>query len=197
MGNASLKVCSALGIPVEKGKLQVIPVPTKGDLIPRNSYIVFHPFAGWKFREWPDHLVREFLLLCLRSTDLSIVIVGDTSEEARVRDLTGGPENEGRVLVRIGLPPAQLASLIEHAAAFVGTDSGPYQLCALLGKPAVGLFGPNSPQISGSEVEESRAVYHKLDCSPCAQKRCVRPEAPCMALITPEEVLENMRRLLR
>ncbi len=196
MSNAPLKICSALGVPVGNEGPDVQSIQGGSELKLRNAYIVFHPFAGWEFREWPLSMSREFLSRFLQDTDLSVVIIGGPSEQGRARDLSDIPEYEGRIHVRTGLPMAQLAVVISRAAAFVGTDSGPYQLSSYLGKPALGLFGPNSPEISGSKVEGSVILYHKLDCSPCTQKRCVRPESSCMMLITPEEVLEALRRLL-
>jgi heptosyltransferase-1 len=197
LSNASLKVCSALGVAAVGGSIHLEATYDGGDLIPQNSYIVFHPFAGWKYREWPADIARRFISLFLDSTALLVVLVGGTAEEDRARELSGLTRHTGRVLVRTGLPTDQLAALIQRAAAFVGTDSGPYQLCAALGKPALGLFGPNAPEITGSLVKGARVVYHRLDCSPCEQRRCVRPELPCMTMITPEEVLESVTRMLR
>ncbi len=195
ISTAASKVCVALGLSVSAGRITLRSADH--ELMPGNSYIVFHPFAGWKFREWPENLAREFLMGVLQSTDFSVVIIGDRMEERRARGLSAGVDGTGRVQVRAGLAIPELMELISRAAAFVGTDSGPYQLCALLGKPAVGLFGPNSPEITGSRVDGSRILYHKLECSPCDQRRCIRPGAACMMQITPDEVLVTMRELIR
>ncbi len=192
----AVNVCSALGISVRQERYEIGGVTERGVLIPDKPYIVLHPFAGWAYRDWPEVRVREFVQGLLNTTELSLVMIGSEQEGDRIRAVLGRYGESGRVAVCAGLHARDLSALVLRAAAFVGVDSGPYQLCSLLGKRSLGLFGPTSPDFYGSPVPGSEFIFHRLDCSPCSQKRCVRRADPCMAMITSDKVLALIKKLI-
>jgi ADP-heptose:LPS heptosyltransferase len=60
----------------------------------------------------------------------------------------------------------------------------------------IALFGPQLPERFGPGSARSIVLHHRIDCCPCAQRVCVRPEDPCVNLITVEEVLAAAGRIL-
>lgn len=192
----ALKVCRALGFAdVPAGFEPRFQQPIRYTL-PDGPYFVFHPLAGWRFREWPDDNGREFLRKVLATSEYKVVAIGADSEEKRLRQLVDPMWPLNRISVQAGLTMENLVYLLQHALVFIGTDSGPYQLAAALGVPTVGLLGPAPPEITGSTDPGSRILYHRLDCSPCLQDKCVRPTDACMHHISPDEVVREIENLL-
>jgi ADP-heptose:LPS heptosyltransferase len=82
------------------------------------------------------------------------------------------------------------AVVIAGARTFVGTDSGPLHLAALLGRKVVGLFGPSPPRLTAPGVEGGVFLYSSVACSPCSQRSCVAPDDWCMDRIQINGVFE-------
>jgi ADP-heptose:LPS heptosyltransferase len=87
-----------------------------------------------------------------------------------------------------------LAALCERARLFVGSDSGPLHVAALVGTPVVQILGPTDPvenqPYTGSP---SRSVRVPVACSPC-RRGCAA--ATCMRRVEPARVLAAARELL-
>jgi heptosyltransferase-1 len=163
--------------------------------LPHRRYIVIHPFAAWSFRQWsPSHFIHLAHSI-LRGMDCDIVFVCSDEEEQSLEVLRREFRNETRVYFFASPSLSESAALIQGASAFIGNDSGPLHLAAVLGVPVIGLFGPAHPQLTGPTTSSGTYLYHRVECSPCSQIRCVRPEAPCIDLISPDEVLVALRRL--
>ncbi|MEK7449705.1 MAG: glycosyltransferase family 9 protein [Planctomycetota bacterium] len=89
----------------------------------------------------------------------------------------------------------QLGALLKKATLFVGSDSAPLHLASALKIPLVGLYGPKDPLIYGPyEHPHSIVITKNLPCQPCRKRTCQQPD--CMNLITPEEVLRSVKKLL-
>jgi ADP-heptose:LPS heptosyltransferase len=88
------------------------------------------------------------------------------------------------------------AAVIRHAELFIGNDSGPLHLAALLGVPVVGLYGPAPPEQTAPYAGRGVFLYRKVSCSPCTQTVCTMPENSCMNRITVEEVYDVASGLL-
>jgi ADP-heptose:LPS heptosyltransferase len=192
----ALKVCRSLGLTDTSWGFE----PHLQDLgqytLPNQPYLVFHPFAGWRFREWPEENRREFLERVLATTEYRVVVIGTSDEVARLGQLDDATRWQNRVSFQPGLTMENLVVLLQQASVFIGTDSGPYQLACALGVPTVGLLGPAPPEITGSTGSSDRVLYHRLDCSPCLQHSCVRPANACMRLISPDEAVKEVENLL-
>ena len=120
-------------------------VAARGIGLPRPSSgpVVLHPGAGSPNKCWP---IEHFIALAQRlfREGLSVcALVGEVERERWPADqmsrLRSACElREPQTLV-------ELADLIARARAFVGNDSGPGHLAAMVGIPTVTLFGPNDP----------------------------------------------------
>lgn len=192
----AMKVCRSLGFDDLPGNFEPRTRGYAAPEFPDASFFVFHPLAGWRFREWPEENASEFLRKIVRRSSCRVVVVGSSNEEGRLQRMVDASGIQDRASVRTGLAMNALISLLKGALMFVGTDSGPYQLASTLGVPTVGLLGPAPPGITGSTNRGDRILYHKLDCSPCRQHDCVRPENSCLHLISADEAVNEVCILL-
>ncbi len=111
----------------------------------RAGDVLIHPGAGSPAKCWPLE----------RFVELARFLVADGR---RVRFIIGEVEIERWPAARLGLleqlatvhRPAtcvDLLTLVSDAAAFIGNDSGPTHLAAMLGTPTAVLFGPTNPAV--------------------------------------------------
>jgi heptosyltransferase-2 len=83
---------------------------------------------------------------------------------------------------------AGLIGLLVDSSAAVSNDSGGMHLAAALGVPTIGLFFSSDPRWTGPLSSNSRALYNKIDCSPCFSRDCERGHV-CTRSITVDEVI--------
>jgi len=201
------KVLETLGIPsVVEGRILSLPeAPVRPNggilesigLTPESRFAAVHPFSGWEYRTWGSHKFEALSKLLVDRLGLRVVVLCSKEEEERLAVLREAFAGNPNVHF---LPSANLldtARVIDASTVFVGNDSGPLHLAAMLEVPSVGLFGPASPELTGPRSSNLITVYKQVDCSPCDQKECVRPEHSCMALIEPEEVFLAVEQLVR
>ena len=88
----------------------------------------------------------------------------------------------------------ELAALLSTSRLFIGSDTGPLHVAAMVGTPVVQLVGPTDPVLNAPyPATPSRAVRVPVPCSPC-RRGC--EAASCMRLIPPVAVLRAARELL-
>jgi heptosyltransferase-2 len=93
---------------------------------------------------------------------------------------------------------SQLCSRIAGLDLFITGDSGPMHVAAAYRVPTVAIFGPTKwLETSQWMNPHSRIVRHDLECAPCMKRQCPLKHHACMREITPQEVIEAARELLK
>ena len=200
------KVLRALGVP-ETGGLPALRLDParcaavrdslrRREELPDGPYLLFHPFAGWPERTWP---MERFLSLAARCAGegLPVVFLGSGPEGAALHTVRESGGSRRGITVCVTHDALESAVAVMGAEAFLGNDSGPLHLAAMLGRPRVGLFGPAPPELTAPPGGRSAETVCRLpDCSPCDQRVCVRPADRCMTTIPLEEVSSALMRVL-
>jgi ADP-heptose:LPS heptosyltransferase len=163
---------------------------------PREPIVCVHAGASWRPRAWDPARFAAVAEWMVAHYHAQVVFVGSEDErdiEASVRANIKG----GRVFWLSGaISWDELHALLARSALFLGNDSGPAHLAAAAGVPSVVLFGPQDPRRFGPWSARTIVLHHPAPCWPCAQTRCVRPEAPCVNDIPVGEVTAAIARLL-
>ncbi len=92
----------------------------------------------------------------------------------------------------------QSGALFKRLNIFVSTDTGPMNIANAVGtKKIIALFGPTHPAITGMFPTKNTTVLQKdVGCKiPCYVVNC--KDNRCMKAISPEEVLEEIKLLLK
>ena len=82
----------------------------------------------------------------------------------------------------------------------MSNDTAPVHLASALGRPVLGLYGPNTPVLYGPLSRGSVAFHHRTPCSPCLTNfnyktsYCRMPV--CIRSVTVEEVAAAADRVL-
>jgi ADP-heptose:LPS heptosyltransferase len=155
-----------------------------------------HPFSGWEFRSWPLSRFRSLAERMLGQFPSGVVFLCSDLEASRLKPLRDAFRGAERMVFAPSSDILDSAAVIQQADLFVGNDSGPLHLAALLGVPVVGLFGPALPGQTAPCAARGVFIYEKISCSPCTQTRCIIPASSCMSRITVEEVFDAANRLL-
>jgi ADP-heptose:LPS heptosyltransferase len=198
------KVLQSIGLTTPRDSLINFPRWKPDDrFLPRlrlpglnRQYVVIHPFSGWEFRSWPHGQFRSLAERMLQNLPYDVVFLCHDTEADQLKPLQDAFRGRARALFVPSSDIIDSAALIQRAALFIGNDSGPLHLAALLGVPVVGLFGPALPEHTAPYAPRGVFVYRKVSCSPCSQMRCTMPANSCMNRITVEEVYDAASGLL-
>ena len=158
------------------------------DTLAPGPRVVIHPGASrfGRFKRWPaDRLGAVAERLAAERNAVVTVTHGPQESEATLHQLMQAAGGNATLAPVLSLP--QLVALLRRADLFIGADSGPLHLAALVGTPCVAIFGPKDPAVyapAGARVVRR----DDLECSPCSRRTC--PHLRCLLEITVEEVSE-------
>jgi heptosyltransferase-2 len=155
---------------------------------PEAGSIIWHSGAAQPVRVWPlDRCLR--VIRHLRKQGRRVRVLCDPAQLAWW-------QTQGE---RDAVAPGRLAVLREElrsAAAFIGNDSGPGHLAAVLGVPTFTLFGPQLPGLFHPIHPDSEWLEGK----PCRWKPCFdscrMPSPHCLLEVTEAEVLPRLESFL-
>jgi ADP-heptose:LPS heptosyltransferase len=198
----AMKICSALDMPWKekiffnlsstvREKVRIHLGITHASA--EKPLVVIHPFAGWKFREWPLSNYMTIAKRMIENQSADVIMIGMQNEIERIgKDHTIPPDV--KIFDAEHIP--ELLALFGRTALYIGNDSGPLHLASMAGVPCIGLFGPASPELTAPISERNVYLYHRVECSPCDQLRCLHTENPCINLILVNEVLDAASKFL-
>ncbi|MBN2345859.1 MAG: glycosyltransferase family 9 protein, partial [Candidatus Aminicenantes bacterium] len=84
-----------------------------------------------------------------------------------------------------------LIYFIARARLVISADTLALHLADLTGTPAVGVFGPTSPQRNGPLLPASRSIHRQLECSFCYRRRCGTMQ--CVRDMAIEDIIQAAR----
>lgn len=168
--------------------------------------VVVHPGASWEgsYRAWPMANYARLIRMMVEESRAHVVIVGTDAERDNA-DTLAKLCNDPKVLSLAGRTTlGELVALISLSDLFLGNDSGPLNVAAMMGANFVGLFGPTDPQQVLVQQETGSAVSLRLPCQPCYLHHevfappCRQAERPpCMIDLPVPDVFSAVRRALR
>jgi ADP-heptose:LPS heptosyltransferase len=153
-------------------------------------------------RRWsPERFAAVLRAVAAMRPGATFFLSGARTEQTYVAEMIKRwklPDNVHNVAGALSL--GEFVALLERSDVLLTCDSGPVHFASAVGTPVVALFGPESPAFYGP-LGQSVSVYSGIACSPClniyAAKRFVCPyNARCMDMISVEEVVEALRRVL-
>jgi ADP-heptose:LPS heptosyltransferase len=164
---------------------------------------VFHAGSGDNFlgRRWaPENFARLADHLIERHGG-TVVLTGGEAERELVEEIRRHSRASRKPVSAAGeLDLRGLTALCARAAIVVSNDTAPVHLGSSLGRPVLGIYGPNTPRLYGPLSPGSVAFYHRTPCSPCLTnfnyKTSLCRMPVCIRSITVEEVATAADRVL-
>ena len=177
--------------------------------LPRESgAVLFLHGTTWATKHWPEAYWRRLGEIAAAAGYRILLPWGDQPEKRRAELIAAG-NKQARVLDRQTL--TGLARHMLEAAGIIAVDTGLGHLAAALGKPALTLYGPTNPDLTGTFGQRQLHLTAAIGCAPCMKKTCayqgppvfdpelgesfpVRP--PCFASHKPREVWQRFEQLV-
>jgi len=166
---------------------------TAAKLLPERA-VLCHMASSQPNRQWPVRRWAEFYQLV---TADGLPIAFTTAAGARERALTEELEKIVPDAPVLPVVPelALFLAMLNRAEVFISGDTGPLHFAAGLGVPTLSLFGPSSP-VRWAPVGGRHRMLTGSPCSCGAGASVCQTADFCLAAITPEQVLEQLKIIL-
>ncbi|MBS0627822.1 MAG: lipopolysaccharide heptosyltransferase 1, partial [Verrucomicrobia bacterium] len=155
------------------------------------SYLVFVPIASYSSKLWPEEYWEALIEKAKILGHFILIPWGNEKERQRALRLS----NHSHVTILPKLSLSEISYLILHSKAVVSMDTGFSHIAAALNIPAITLYGPTDPALTGTVGENQVHL-----CSPCpclGKKTCAQAQKPmCLCKITPSYVFFELQKLL-
>jgi len=176
-------------LPCDESAEASVTATLEGMGLARAPFAILNPGAGWAAKQWPVGRYAE-LAVELSSRGLASILNYGPGEESLAK---GVAESSRGSAVALAANLSQLIALARRAHLFVGGDTGPLHLAALLGVKTVALFGPTDPECNGPYWPASRTLRDAASITSYSHQRAADPG---LELLTVAQVLQEIDSLL-
>ncbi|MCU1675545.1 MAG: glycosyl transferase family 9 [Frankiales bacterium] len=162
------------------------PLPDVSAITGQGPFVVVHPGASVPARAWSPE--KNTALVQQLSRTRRVLVTGGRSERALTAFVAGDSATD----LGGALSLAELAAVLQRAAAVVVGNTGPAHLAAAVGTPVVSLFAPVVPAERWRPYGVPAVVLGDQG-APCAGTRarwCPVPGHPCLDSLSVETVVE-------
>ena len=165
--------------------------------------LVVGPTANWGAKIWPS---RCFVKLIEQLTsnqgellNARIVVVGGPGEEVLAAPVLDSIPPDRKINLVGAVPFLDVAAVFKRATLYIGNDSGLMHLCAAMGTPTLGLFGPTREKNYHPWGEKCGFVRSRETFDELSRKADYKPDptATLMEGLSVEKVIEAVSELLK
>ncbi len=144
------------------------------------------PFGKARSKRWP--IERFFKLFDeLGLLGFSIVVCGSKDEEQEFKDI--GWDNKLYMTGYFGLPLKDLVDKIKDSVLYIGNDTGPMHLAALINIPCIALFSDTNRETNWTPFGSGHDIIRvPVECGNCLSEICLNKIHLCMDMISYEQV---------
>jgi ADP-heptose:LPS heptosyltransferase len=157
------------------------------------GYVVLHPGASVPARAWPPERCAEAVEE-LAAAGYRVLVTGAAAD----RELTALVAGTRGVDLGGQTSLAEMAAVLDGAAAVVVGNTGPAHLAAAVGTPVVSLFSPVVPAARWAPYGVPTVLLGDQD-APCRNTRareCPVPGHPCLSSVSPADVVAAVEKLV-
>ena len=179
------------------------PRQRAADLLARASgpIVAMHVPGGRAVKQWDPDRFAAVAQALIRERGATIVLTGSPDDAAVVARVRDSLDPAHVIDASGGIDLLTVAAVLEQCDLVVTGDTGPMHLAGAVGAPIVAVFGPSDPARYGPRGPFDRVVRVELPCAPCNRirlppARCTGRTPDCLALITPDRVLQAAREVL-
>ena len=157
------------------------------------GYVVVHPGASVPSREWPVERCAE-AVEALSEEGHRVLVTGGPGERALTAAVAGtrGVDLGGATKL------AEMAAVLDGAAAVVVGNTGPAHLAAAVGTPVVSLFSPVVPAVRWAPYGVPSVLLgdQSAPCRDTRARECPVPGHPCLTSVTAPDVVAAVGKLV-
>ncbi|MCW2577158.1 MAG: ADP-heptose:LPS heptosyltransferase [Modestobacter sp.] len=156
-------------------------------------YVVLHPGASVPARAWPAQRCAE-AVEALSDAGWRVLVTGGPGE----RELTATVAGTRGVDLGGATTLAEMAALLDGAAAIVVGNTGPAHLAAAVGTPVVSLFSPVVPAVRWAPYGVPTVLLgdQSAPCRDTRARECPVPGHPCLMSVSPADVVAAVEKVV-
>jgi heptosyltransferase-1 len=154
------------------------------------EFVLLNPGAGWGAKQWPSERYAQVVKHLAQNGVRSLINFGPGEEEL-ARSVERNSDGAAEAMTS---SLTQLITLARRARLFIGGDTGPLHLAAVLRVPVVAIFGPTNPARNGPFG--TQAVILRSPKSSTSHKRRAQPDEGLLD-ISVEQVVDAALQILR
>lgn len=212
------EIAAGLRLLAEEGvALADQPSHGSGSAAPHAGFVAACPFTTRSYKHWFEDRWSRLIGLLPARTGLGVVLLGGPGDRAAADRILAGAEtataavgdpssrcSDGRTrpdqrpVAGAGAPPvvnlvgrttlAEASAVVAACSVLVGVDTGLSHMAHAYDRPAVLLFGSNTPYLDPPSGSVS-ILHSGRSCSPCRGKLVCHGRIDCMSDLSVESVL--------
>lgn len=177
---------------LESNPLHLINKPIKAFKKDNKPCIGINPGAAYgSAKRWEEKYFMEIILYFLES-GYRVFVFGN--EALDLPQIITQNANFINLINKTSI--LDLMDYIALMDIFISNDSGPMHLSAAFGVPLIAIFGATDSKETSPWCKNAVILNKHLPCSPCKKRECPLKHHNCMKLITPDEVIECVHKML-
>ena len=159
----------------------------------RAGFVVACPFTTRSYKHWVEERWSSLVRAIGERTGLGVVLLGGPGDRAAADRIVNGVGDGGRnaapLLDLVGRTTlGEAAAVVSRCSALVGVDTGLSHMAHAYGRPAVLIFGSNTPYLD-PPGPAATILHSGRACSPCRGKLTCGGRIDCMTDISVERAL--------
>lgn len=165
---------------------------------PAARIVALAPGSRMPAKHWPEERFRSVGAAILAAfPDVALVAIGGAEEQALCRRLCAAWGARAHNLAG-RLSVFGSATLLARSLAYVGNDSGPMHLAAMVGTPCVAVFSAREARGRWDPFGAQHILLRKeTECAGCMLEECEREANRCLTGIGTDEVARAAVRAIR
>ncbi len=164
-----------------------------------NEIISIAPGSVWKTKRWSDQLYIELIKKLIR-LKYSVLLIGGNTDKIICSTIESSVSSHYLINLCGKLSILQSANAIMKSKVLVTNDTAPMHIASAVNTPVVALFGPTVKEFGFTPIGNRYIIVEKnLECRPCTPhggEHCPIWTHDCMEMITVEEVLEAIKKII-
>ncbi len=164
----------------------------------QGGFVVACPFTTRFYKHWREERWSALIRAVRERTRLGVVLLGGPGDRAAADRIVAGAAAAGGGSPSGDHPPlvdlvgrttlGEASAVVSHCSALVGVDTGLSHMAHAFGRPAVLLFGSNTPYLD-PPGPAATILHSGRSCSPCRGKLTCDGRIDCMTDISVERAL--------
>ena len=151
------------------------------------GFVVACPFTTRFYKHWLEERWSSLIRAIRDRTRHGVVILGGPGDRAAAERILNGAGGRAPLVDLVGRTTlGEASAVVARCSALVGVDTGLSHMAHAYGRPAVLIFGSNTPYLD-PPGSRARVLHSGRACSPCRGKLTCDGRIDCMTDISVDE----------